>query len=243
MMHAKHRERLRERYLKTGPDGFNSHELLELLLFYALPRINTNDIAHKLLDQFGSLEKVLTATTIELRQVPGIGEHSAILISLIKPLAHRSESIQIKNPQLNTIEKAAQYCVQLFRGVRTEQLRLICLDAQFRVTYSNIMQSGIVDEVPIYTRQVVQTALLHDASSIILTHNHPGQTPRPSLQDINATRELLSALQPLGISLCDHIIVAGEKYYSFMEAGPLKGRLEKIALSAAESGDPGVHDG
>lgn len=221
-MHEGHRERLKHRFLAEGLDGFEDHQILELLLFYAIPRKDTNEIAHILLNKFGSLSGVLEADPRDLAATPGVGENSAVLLSLIPSLAR----IYLKDrwgarPTLNSTAAAGQYILALFAGQTYEVFYVICLDAQYQVAYPALVHEGTIDQAPVYPRLIVETALRHKAHSVILAHNHPGGSPTPSPQDIAVTKRIRAALEPISIKVIDHIIAAGERYVSCMELGLL----------------------
>ncbi|MDQ2087201.1 DNA repair protein RadC [Herbivorax sp. ANBcel31] len=221
-MHEGHRKRLKNRFLEEGLDSFESHQILELLLFFSIPRRDTNEIAHRLLKRFGSLSGVLDADLKELVKVEGIGENSAFLISMIPQLSRRySNDRWRKKPELNSSTKAGQYTVSLFEGRSYEVFYVICLDAQNRVNYADLVHEGTINEAPIYPRVIVERALRHKANSVILAHNHPGGSLNPSRGDIEATKVIKNALESISIKVVDHIIVCGEKYISFAERGLL----------------------
>ncbi|MGI6168781.1 MAG: JAB domain-containing protein [Christensenellales bacterium] len=227
-MHAGHRSRHRTRYRKNGLDGFSDHEILELLLYYAIPRVDTNPIAHRLMQRFGSLAGVFSAHIDDLKKVEGVGENAAILLSLIRPSMQRSQAIsQEKRQKLTNIDMAGAYCCSLLAGMRRETLFVVCLDIHYRVICAELVQQGSIDELPVYPRHIVEIALRHDASSIILTHNHPGGRLAASKSDIETTFKVLEALESLGISLLDHIITHEYNYFSFMKHGDLSGCLDK----------------
>jgi DNA repair protein RadC len=237
-MHDGHRSRHRARYRSAGLDGFSDHEILELLLYYAIPRVDTNPIAHKLMQRFGSLAGVLSAHIDDLKKVEGVGESAAILISLIRPIMQRSQAIyREKRPRLMNIDMAGAYCCSLLAGKRRETLFVVCLDIHYRVICSEQVQQGSIDELPVYPRHIVEIALRHDASSIILTHNHPGGNLTASQSDIETTYKVMAALEALGISLLDHIITYEDNYFSFMKQGSLSGHLETDGGFLAAEGE------
>lgn len=202
--------------MKEGLEGFNDHEVLELLLYYCIPRRDTNEIAHFLLEQFGSLNAVFEADPADLEAVAGVGEHSAILLTLVPAIARRYEMSAIGNrPRLDSTAKAGAYAVALMKGLQVERFYLICLDAQCRVTYAALLQEGTINQAAVYPRMVVEAALRHRANSVIIAHNHPGGALKPSKADIRVTRAVMEAVKPLGIDLLDHIIVAERGYFSF----------------------------
>ncbi|GAE89976.1 RadC family protein [Acetivibrio straminisolvens] len=224
MVHEGHRKRLKERFLKEGLDSFEQHQVLELLLFFSIPRRDTNELAHTLLNRYGSLSGVLEADPKDLAATPGIGENSAILLSLIPHLSRRYLNDKWRDkPELNSSTKAGQYAISLFWGRNYEVFYVICLDAQNRVNYAQLVHEGTINEAPVYPRIIVETALRHKANSVILAHNHPGGTLNPSKADIEATNRIRTALEAISIKVIDHIIVCGGKYVSFAERGLLSG--------------------
>lgn len=221
-MHTGHRKRLKNRFLEEGLDSFEPHQVLELLLFFSIPRRDTNEIAHKLLKKFGSLSGVFEADIKELVKVEGIGENSAFLISMIPHLSRRYLNDKWRDkPELNSSSKAGEYAISLFAGRTYEVFYVICLDAQNRVNYAALVHEGTINEAPIYPRIIVETALRHKANSVILAHNHPGGSLNPSRGDIEATKVIKNALESISIKVVDHIIVCGERYVSFAERGLL----------------------
>lgn len=221
-MHEGHRIRLKNRFLEEGLDGFEDHQILELLLFYAIPRRDTNEIAHSLLTKYGSLSGVLEADPKDLALTPGLGENSAVLLALIPSLAriYLKDRWGIK-PTLDSTAKAGEYILTLCAGRSYEVFYVICLDTQNNVIYPALVHEGTIDQASVYPRIIVETALRHKAYSVILAHNHPGGTPVPSPQDIEVTKKIRVALESISISVFDHIIAAGHEYISCAEKGLL----------------------
>lgn len=207
--HDGHRARMRARFAQAGLEGFAPHEALELLLFYAIPRRNVNPLAHHLIDRFGSLGAVLDAQPEQLCQVEGISEASATLISLVAALARASEKErQAQRAVITNYRDAKDYCAHLFMGKTDEVLYAICLDAQGRVLRAVPAITGTIDEIAIYPRTIVRTALWHEAHAVVLAHNHPSGVLEPSDADIETTALLREALGMVDIGLLDHIIYA-----------------------------------
>ncbi|WP_010250360.1 RadC family protein [Acetivibrio cellulolyticus] len=224
-MHEGHRKRLKMRFLKDGLDSFEPHQVLELLLFYSIPRKDTNELAHELLSKYGSLSGVFEADPKDLSQISGVGESTAFLLSLIPQLSRRYFNDKWgEKPELNSSTKAGQYAVSLFAGRTYEAFYIICLDSQNKVNYSELVHEGTINEAPVYPRLLVEAAIRHKANSVILAHNHPGGSLNPSRADIEATRTICNALESISIKVIDHIIVCGGKYYSFAE----NGRMEAV---------------
>ena len=232
-MHEGHRQRLKQRFIETGLAGFSDHEIIELILFYALERKNTNELAHNLLIKFGSLSGVLEASTEDLCQVAGIGVHSALLFRLFRETSKHYFSKQNPSIRIETCEDAAKYVVSKLFDRKKENLFLICLDLRFRVTHQEFVGEGTIDSVPVSHRDIIQIALRHNASHMIVAHNHPAGDPSPSKEDIETTNSILKALKSVNIGLLDHIIVAGTQYYSFSDhqshVHPLSGKDSPIA--------------
>lgn len=219
-LHEGHRKRVKDRYLAEGLDAFEDHQVLELLLFYCIPRKDTNELAHRMIREFGSLAGLFEADPKDISRRCGVSENTAILVSLIPPLARRYFTAKWGDkPALNSSSKAGEYCVSLFAGRTYEAFYAICLDAQNRVNYAALVQEGTLTEAPVYPRLIVEAALRHQASSVILAHNHPGGSMQPSRADAEVTRRVTSALEPISVNVVDHIIVAGERYFSFKENG------------------------
>lgn len=233
-IHSGHRKRLRERFAKEGLASFADHEILELILFFALPRIDTNPVAHRLIAHFGSLYNVLNAHMDDLKKIEGVGENAAVLISLFKTVfaCYRQRSFA-KRPRLDTIEKAGEYCASYLAGKKYETLLLVCLDTQFRVNHTVELQEGTLNEITVYPRVIVEIALRYNAGAVIMAHNHPGDSPSPSQADVQTTQAVLEALKPLNISLADHIITGNDSYYSFSANNLLKVKSPFYELPAA----------
>jgi len=217
-LHDGHRKRIKARYLEEGLDGFADHQVLEMLLFYCIPMKDTNELAHKMMREFGSLAGVMEAGPQEICTRCNVSENVAILVSMIPALARRYfKGKWGDKPVLTSSTKAGEYVTTLFVGKTYEAFYLICLDAQNRVNYAALVHEGTINEAPVYPRLIVETALRHQANSVILAHNHPGGAIVPSQGDMEATKRVAAALGGISIHVADHIIVAGERYFSFIE--------------------------
>ncbi len=217
-MHEGHRERVRKRFLKDGIDSFEPHQILELILFYGIPRKDTNEIAHRLLERFGSLSRVLEADPKDLMQVEDIGEGTACLLSLFSQVFREYSKDKIgKKIILDSQENIFSYVQSLYHGRTYETFYMISLDAQNRVLHAEILEEGTIDELAVYPRLVVESALRQKAYSVILAHNHPGDSVMPSKMDVEATRRVQQALLAINIELKDHIIVTNENALSFRD--------------------------
>lgn len=234
-MHEGHRERLRQTFLAQGADAFFDHQALELLLAYALPRCDTNALAHTLIQTFGSLQNVLTADVHDLMRIDGVGEKTAILLSLAGSLTRRVQQETPPGKRLATPAEAVRFCRSLFRAERYEAIHVISLDKSLRVLYCDKLSSGTLTETAVYPRLVVESALRHGAHSLLLTHNHPSGDPHPSKADIDATLLILRAVEPIGIKLHDHIIISRDGAFSMTRDALLTGgSLPEPAAAAAE---------
>lgn len=219
-IHNGHRQRMKERFLHEGLDHFSDIQVLELLLFYCIPRKDTNPIAHSLLDTFGSLSQVLDAPVEELQKVDGISENAAIFLNLLTEvgryyLIDRTAQARI----LRTIEQCAAYLVPYFYGRRNETVYLLCLDAKCKVLCCREIGEGSVNSTGISTRKIVETALGVNATTVVLAHNHPSGVAVPSGEDIQSTHRIAAALQAVEIHLADHIVVADDDYVSMVQSG------------------------
>ena len=226
--HANHRSRVRERYFREGIDSFAPHEVLELLLFYARTRGDTNPIAHELLNTFGSLRGVLEAPPQQLMQVRGVGEEAAALISLVVPLFRRYErTLAEERKVIDSTAAARDYAFSLLAGRRAEQFYVICLGANRSVLGVRKIAAGTPTEVAAYPRSVAEAALTLNAHGVILCHNHPDGLCEPSQEDIETTHRLWRLLEAMDIRLLDHVIVAGGSACSLSERGELRPQTRK----------------
>ena len=219
-LHQGHRQRVKNRYLVEGLDAFEDHQILEMLLFYSIPMKDTNELAHKMIKEFGSFAGLLEADPKEICKRCQVSENTAILVSIIPSLARRYfKGKWGEKPILDSSILAGEYVVALFTGRTYEAFYVICLDSQNRVNHAALVHEGTINEAPVYPRLIVETALRHQATSVILAHNHPGGSVKPSTQDIQITKKISTVLESISISVVDHIIAAGDKYYSFAEKG------------------------
>lgn len=226
-MHEAHRRRMRERFLKEGLDGFEPHEVIEMILYNTIPRGNTNEIAHLLLDKFGSFSGVFDAPYEELLTVPGIGEVSATYIKMMPQICRRYyEDRRDKKIRVYRLEEAVDILFQKFIGRSNEVVVLMLLDSQSRMLYCDVVNEGSVKEAPVYVRRIVSLALGYNAESAILSHNHPSGNAIPSGGDISVTQTVHHALEAVDVLLRDHIIIAGENYLSMSHANIPSGLFE-----------------
>lgn len=218
-LHKGHRQRVRQRFLSEGLDVFTPHETLELLLFYARPRVNTNEMAHRLLNRFGTLASVFDADVTALQEVEGVDEATAVLLKLIAPLTKRYRLSAQKNVVLGTFDATCDYFKNVYIGEQVERLRLACLDDKLRLLRCGVVGEGAPGTVPVNTRKILEFALRQNCELVVIAHNHPNGSAVPSNEDIVATKHIYNALKTVGIRLLDHVIVAGEQAISLKEFG------------------------
>lgn len=219
-IHGGHRQRLKTRFLEEGLEHFDDHQVLELLLFYCIPRQDTNPIAHALLDHFGSLPQIMEAPPSELMRVEGMGEASATFLSLLNAFCRyyqvrRSASAVI----LNTLDECGRYLMPFLYGRRNETVYLLCLDAKCKVLCCKEVGEGSVNSAAVPIRRIVELALGANATTAILAHNHPSGLAFPSTEDQLTTRQLAVALSSVDIVLADHMIMADDEYVSLRQSG------------------------
>lgn len=217
-IHDGHRARKRQQVLNHGLDSLEDHEVLEVLLYYAIPRRDTNETAHLLLDKFGSLQGVLDASMDELQQVEGVGENAACLFYIISQLPRRAQ-LPKKTPRIiNSIDAAGSYFVRLLSKEKQEMLYIMCLDAKGKVIACRQISRGSANMTEVNMGQVALVALQCGAHAIILAHNHPSGVALPSAADQQVTRSMCESLRIMGVRLLDHIIVADGDYVSMAQS-------------------------
>lgn len=228
-VHKGHRERLKQRFLEEGLDHFTDVQVLELLLFYAIPQKDTNPIAHTLLDHFGSLSRVLDAPVEELKKVSGIKDNTATLLALVTQLCRYYQVDSAQRVEiLNSLEACGNYLVPRFFGRTKETVFLLCLDAKCKVICCKEIGEGSVNAASISIRKVVETALNANATSVILAHNHPSGLALPSEEDVLTSKQLYTALRAVDIVLADHMVVADGDYVSMAQSPKYDFRVTPI---------------
>lgn len=220
-VHGGHRERLKRRFAEHGLEPFSDIEAIEMLLFYALPRRDTNELAHALLDRFGSYRAVLEADISELTQVPGVGENAAMLIRLVSEM-NRRYMVSKKHSSRVLISdgiSAGEYLLPLFAYQTEEVVYAISLGSGGNVIRSHKMARGMSSQVDFAVRDLVEIALKDKAVFILLAHNHLSDTALPSKADIISTKGVQEALSYVGVKLFDHIIVCEDDFVSLRDSG------------------------
>jgi DNA repair protein RadC len=215
-LNAGHRQRLRARFRQAGDDALPDYELLELVLFRAIPRRDTKDLAKRLLARFGSFAQVINAPDARLKEIAGVGDSVVSELRLIRAAALRLMRSEIASgPLLSSWSQVLAYLRAAQGFAHREQFRILFLDKKNRLIADEIQGQGTVDHTPVYVREVVKRALELSATAIILVHNHPSGDPTPSRADIDMTRMIVEAARPLGVAVHDHIIVGRDGHASF----------------------------
>lgn len=210
---------MRARFIRSGSDSFADHELLELLLFYAIPRENTNGMAHDLIERFGSICGVASAQIDELMLVDGVGERAAVLIKLAMTFAKRCAFEEIGSTRkLDSLEKIVQYGKSLFIGSNTETVYLLLFDNAFSLIDCSCVAFGSINEVRPIVRVIIERSITKKASSALLLHNHPGGIAEPSDNDIHFSNLVDHELDILGIYLVEHVIIAADGFFPIMKS-------------------------
>ena len=216
--HVDHRQRMKDRFLENGLDIFDEHQVIELLLFFGIPRRDTNVIAHRLIKRFGSLRDVLDAPYEELLTVDGIGEHAATLIKLSAELSRRyllSESLDTE--RFDTVDKLGKFLINLFLGKRNEEVYLLTFNGKMEMLSCDKLADGLSNLVSFSVKPLIESAILTHASGIVLAHNHPGGIASPSGSDISLTDQLMYMCDQISIPLIEHFVVAGNSYYPIIK--------------------------
>ncbi len=213
-----HRARLRRRFLTGGPGALQDYELLELLLTFAIPFSDVKPLAKRLIEHFGSFNHVFDAAPEGIMEVTGLKEYSAVLIKLVKACSEytlRAEAL--KRQQINSLTTLVDYCRASMGGLPDEQFRVIFLNSQNEIIAEEIVQEGTVNQTVVYPRKVLELALKHKATSLILVHNHPSGHLTPSAADQELTRALVKASRALNLTVHDHLIIGRHGYFSLAE--------------------------
>lgn len=217
-LHANHRKRVRARFMKDGNfDSFEPHQVLELLLFYSVPRRDTNDLAHKLLNEYGSLYTLMNARPEDIMKRCKVSETTAVLISMMPHLCRKflSSALNEENICINSFSAAHSYFESILAGKPYESFYMLCLDLNKNLKKVVKISDGTTSSSPVYMEKVVGDALLHNSSFVIIGHNHPNGTKKPSNSDVTVTTQIKNALAHVNIKVLDHIIICGNDSFSF----------------------------
>lgn len=218
----KHRDRLRARFTDGGADAVPDYELLEMILYRALPRGDTKPLAKRLFGTFGDLNRVLAASEARLKEVDGVGASVVFELKLVQAVGHRMARAKVlKQPILSSWDALLEYCQTAMAHRDLEQFRVLYLDRKNVLIADEAQADGTVDHVPVYPREVVKRALELNASALILVHNHPSGDPSPSQSDIDMTYAIRDAADVFSITIHDHLIVGKARHLSFRAEGLL----------------------
>ena len=238
-VHRAHRSRVKEKFLRGGLDSFAPHEVLEFILFYAIPQKDTNGIAHRLLERFGSLAGVFSARHEELCKVDGISDHAATLLRLWLPASSYALAREKEQEQssFDTVGVIGDYLVKRYIGIGCETVFLMLLDNSFGLIDCVKVYEGSVNSVGITARKLIEIALFRGAAMAVLSHNHPGGVVIPSSEDLHTTASIRDAFETVGISFLEHILVAGERYTPILlrSNGLLVSRADRSSFYADAS--------
>lgn len=228
-LHVSHRKRLKTRFLKDGLSSFDEHQVLEMALFYALPRRDTNPVAHILLERFGSISGVLNAPIAELIKVKGIGESAAVFLKMQHGLLMRYQTSYTQEKiNLTNHRQCVEYIESNMKYLNHEEFHILCLDASLCLIKYIPMFKGTVNAANINLRELTSNVLMLDSSAVVVAHNHPSGVAYPSQEDIDITEALLTALKYQEIDLLDHIIITCKGNYSMLKDNKISELKEKI---------------
>lgn len=219
--HNGHRERMRDRFLNNGLDGFAEHEALEMLLYYCVPRSDTNLLAHRLIEEFGALPQVFEATVPDLMRIEGVGKNVATAIAFFASFCryYYVKQAQEEGKALKSVEECGRYLAPRFMGRRNEVVYMLCLDGKAKVLCCKMVGEGSVNSAGVPVRRIVEIALGANATSVILAHNHPSGIAVPSGDDVHTTLSVAKALRTVDVALQDHIVFSNADYVSMRESG------------------------
>ena len=221
-LRAGHRERLRNRLRNAPPNAVADHELLELILFRAVPRCDVKETAHRLINQFGDLAAVLAAPPAQLRKIKGIGEESITEFKIVEAAALRiGQSKIMHNKALQSWDALIRYCRTKLAEKKVEEFHVLFLNKQNQIIADEVLGRGTVDHTPVYPREVIKRALELDTTALIIVHNHPSGDPSPSRADIDMTKKLDNLCREFGMTLFDHLVIGRKDEYSFKNNGLL----------------------
>ena len=222
-IHDGHRKRLKERFRQEGLDGFHEINALELLLFYCVPQRDTNPLAHRLIEYFGSFSAVLEASPEELEKVEGVGHNISTFLSFIPQVDRYYHVNKMKQQKvLSSLDECGAYLVPCFLNRKNEVVYILCLDAKCQVICCKELGEGSVNSAGVPIRRIVDVAMKANATTVVLAHNHPSGVAVPSADDIHTTQRVAQALAGVDIILADHIVVTEDDYVSMVQSGYFK---------------------
>ena len=215
--HSGHRQRLRRRFIENGLDGFETHQALELYLFYAVPRRDTNPLAHRLLERYQTISGVCDAPIDELQRDFGLSESAAAMLKLLPEMSRLYNESKLSNDNLTDPETVGELMTRRFIGRTSEAVALLLGNAKGKILYLDIVSKGSISSSDFPIRSIVDLAIRHNARTAYIAHNHPSGSLLPSRADLDATKQISSTLKSIGVHLIDHFIVADNEYVSLHE--------------------------
>lgn len=220
-IHDGHRQRLKNRFIEQGMDEFTQIQALEMLLFYCIPRQDTNELAHRLLKRFGSFAQILDADLEELQSVKGIGANAALFLKMLPAAAryYRIDKARLEGKPLLTTEACGAYLLPYFLGRSNETVFLLCLDAKGKVICCRMVGEGGINSAGVPIRRIVEISLAAKATSVVLAHNHPSGIALPSPEDVSTTQKVATALEAVDVILADHLVIADDDFTSLAQSG------------------------
>ena len=221
--HSGHRQRMRNRYLNEGSlDNFEEHQILEMFLFYALPRRDTNELAHKMIKEFGNLDALINSPPEAIVSRTGVSLNTAVLISMVGKVHTRSSISKKIGIKLDTVEKVKQYCIELFKNKTTESFYIICLDKNKRIIAPVEIAKGSDSQVSVRISSMMSQINMLGTTAAFCAHNHPSGEEEFSIEDVRSTMIIKRCLYSYNIKLTDHILVCGDKAVSMVEKNKIK---------------------
>lgn len=218
--HAGHRQRVISKFLEYGLDSFYEHEVLEMILFFSIPRSDTNALAHNILEKMGSLENVLEATPEDLLSIPGVGKNTVALLTMLRSVwEYKNTKLYNKRIYLDNSYKICTFCLNYFSEHIEETAIMLLMDYNGRLKHVSTLSKGTVNQTAIYISQILKTALSLNATSVVISHNHPGGSAQPSVQDKIMTKKIYDVLKEVDIHLLDHVICDNSFFTSFRQCG------------------------
>lgn len=222
-VHSGHRQRMRDRFIKSGLDSFEQHEILELLLFFGIPYKDTNVLAHNLIEKYGSFSAVFDAPLESLKEVSGMTESAAVLIKALPSISSEYMKDKLKNTvYLGSFHACSAFLKSLFFSSTKEELYVMFLDNSFKLISYKKLATGSVNSIPMTVRQIQEAVFYSNSTNIVMAHNHPSGIVEPSNEDKHMTKHLIESLSYIEVNLLDHVIVAGNNYFSFSRTGLLQ---------------------
>ncbi len=229
-VHDGHRLRMKEQFLKSGMDSLSPHQVLEILLYYSVPRVDTNPLAHRLIDHFGGLSEVLDADFDQLRQVKGVSENTATHLTFVSQLLRRYQCEKTQDRRsFHSLDEVGEYLQAQYTNEKVEKLRILCFNNRGNLLHTELISEGGLVSTGVNIRRIMETVLRYPTTSVVMAHNHPAGFALPSPQDYDCTVQVRRALETLQVQLSDHIIFAENEFISMRQTAKYAGAFSKYA--------------